>query len=172
MIDMIAAGVGPDAIQIYITDGFANETFGEKIDPNNPSVGAGVRGTQPSSAPASGASFFPAAFVEAAGEGTPAIFAAHSYDCAIIFGLAALQAGSGAAADWAPLVVDVTRGGTVRNTSPDCATLLAAGEDIDYDGAAGPLTGLDVGEPGAGTYDIYEINADGVLEVLEQIDVG
>ena len=172
LIDMIAAGVGPDAIQIYITDGFATEQFGASIDPDNPSVGASVRGTQPSSAPASGAAFFPDAFVEAAGADTPAIFAAHSYDCAIIFGLAALQAGSGVAADWAPLVVDVTRGGTVCNTYAECATLIAAGEDIDYNGAAGPLDFLDVGEPGAGTYDIYEIDADGVLEVLEQIDVG
>jgi len=172
VIDMIAAGVGPDAIQIYITDGFATENFGAGIDPDNPSIGAGVRGTQPSSAPASGASFFPAAFEAATPPDTPAIFAAHSYDCAIIFGLAALQAGSGVAADWAPLVVDVTRDGTVCNTYADCAALIAAGEDIDYDGAAGPLNFLDVGEPGAGTYDIYEMNADGVQEVLEQIDVG
>lgn len=171
VIDMIAAGVGPDSIQIYITDGFATEKFGESIDPNNPAIGAGVRGTQPSSAPASGASFFPAAFAEAAPD-TPAIFAAHSYDCAIIFGLAALQAGSGVAADWAPLVVDVTRTGTVCNTYADCATLIGAGEDIDYDGAAGPLNFLDVGEPGAGTYDIYQIDADGVLEVLEQVEIG
>lgn len=172
IIDMIAAGVGPDAIQIYVTDGFATEAFGEKIDPENPSVGAGVRGTQPSSAPASGASFFPEAFKEAAGEDTPAIFAAHSYDCAVIFGLAALQADSGAAADWKDLVVGVTRDGTKCTTYAECAALIADGTDIDYDGAAGPLNFLDVGEPGAGTYDIYEIDADGVLEVLEQVDVG
>ncbi len=171
VIDMIAAGVGPDAIQIYITDGFATEKFGESIDPENPSIGAGVRGTQPSSAPASGAAFFPAAFAAAAPD-TPAIFAAHSYDCAIIFGLAALQADSGVAADWAPLVVDVTRDGTVCNTYADCAGLIAAGEDIDYDGASGQLNFLDVGEPGSGTYDIYEMNADGVLEVLEQVSIG
>ena len=169
IIDMIAAGVGPDAIQIYITDGFATEKFGESIDPNNPAIGAGVRGTAPSSAPASGAAFFPDAFAAAAPD-TPAIFAAHSYDCAIIFGLAALQAGSGVAADWAPLVNDVTRGGTVCNTYADCATLIEAGDDIDYNGAAGPLDFLDVGEPGAATYDIYEIDADGVQEVIEQID--
>jgi len=171
LIDMIAAGVGPDAIQIYITDGFATENFGAGIDPDNPSIGAGVRGTQPSSAPASGAAFFPDAFKAAAPADTPAIFAAHSYDCAIIFGLAALQAGSGVAADWAPLVVDVTRDGTVCNTYADCAALIADGEDIDYDGAAGPLNFLDVGEPGSGTYDIYQMDADGVQEVLEQIDV-
>ena len=171
IIDMIAAGVGPGDIQIYITDGFATEEFGASIDPDNPAVGASVRGTQPSSAPASGASFFPDAFAAAAPD-APAIFAAHSYDCAIIFGLAALQAGSGVAADWAPLVTDVTRGGTVCNTYADCAALIGAGEDIDYDGAAGPLNFIDVGEPGAGTYDIYQIDDSGILEVLEQLDVG
>ena len=95
-----------------------------------------------------------------------------SYDCAIIFGLAALQAASGDAADWAPLVVDVTRGGTKCNTYADCAELILEGENIDYDGAAGPLNFLDVGEPGSGTYDIYQINDEGVLEVLEQLNVG
>ena len=172
IIDMIAAGVGPADIQIYITDGFATEQFGASIDPDDPSVGAGVRGTQPSSAPESGAPFFPEAFQAATPENTPAIFAAHSYDCAIIFGLAALQAGSGDAADWAPLVVDITRDGTICNTYADCAALIAEGEDIDYNGAAGPLDFLDVGEPGAGTYDIYQIDGDGILEVLEQINVG
>lgn len=172
IIDMIAAGIGPQDIPIYITDGMANETLGDLIDDTNPGIAAGIKGTQPSSAPASGAAFFPDAFAAAAGADTPAIFAAHSYDCAIIFGLAALQAGSGTAADWADLVVEVTRGGTVCNTYADCAALVDAGEDIDYDGAAGPLDFLDVGEPGSGTYDIYEFDADGVQQVIEQIDVG
>lgn len=170
LIDMVAAGVGPDAIAIYITDGMATESLGALIDEGNPGIAAGIKGTQPSAAPASGAAFFPDAFQAAVEEGTPAIFAAHAYDCVIIFGLAALQAGSGTAADWAPLVADVTRGGTKCNTYADCAALVAAGEDIDYDGAAGPLDFLDVGEPGTATYDIYEYNADGVQEVLEQID--
>jgi ABC-type branched-subunit amino acid transport system substrate-binding protein len=170
LIDMVAAGVGPADVQIYITDGMAIENLGELIDADNPGIAAGIKGTQPSAAPASGAAFFPEAFAAAAGEDTPAIFAAHSYDCTIIFGLAALQANSGVAADWAPLVADVTRGGTVCNTYADCAELIAAGEDIDYNGAAGPLDFLDVGEPGTATYDIYEYDADGVQSVLEQID--
>jgi ABC-type branched-subunit amino acid transport system substrate-binding protein len=170
LIDMVAAGVGPADVAIYITDGMATEKLGELIDEANPGIAAGIKGTQPSAAPASGAAFFPEAFKAAAGEGTPAIFAAHSYDCAIIFGLAALQAGSGDAADWAPLVSDVTRGGTACNTYAACSELIEAGEDIDYDGASGPLEFLDVGEPGNATYDIYEYDADGVQSVLEQVD--
>ena len=170
LIDMVAAGVGPADIAIYITDGMATEQLGALIDEANPSIAAGIKGTQPSAAPASGAAFFPDAFQASVEEGTPAIFAAHSYDCAIIFGLAALQAGSGDAADWAPLVADITRGGEKCNTYADCAALIGAGTDIDYDGAAGPLDFLDVGEPGTATYDIYEYNADGVQEVLEQIN--
>jgi branched-chain amino acid transport system substrate-binding protein len=157
--DVVASG--PDAVVLI--------AFEEGVQILIDMVAAG-EGTQPSAAPASGAAFFPDAFQAAVEEGTPAIFAAHAYDCVIIFGLAALQAGSGTAADWAPLVADVTRGGTKCNTYADCAALVAAGEDIDYDGAAGPLDFLDVGEPGTATYDIYEYNADGVQEVLEQID--
>ncbi len=172
IIDMIAAGIGPADIPIYITDGFSTEIFGEKIDPSNPGVAEGIKGTGPSAAPDNGAAFFPEAFRAAAGEDTPAIFAAHSYDCAIIFGLAALAAGSGDAVDWVPLVVDVTREGTACTSYEECAELLSAGEDIDYNGAAGPLDFLDVGEPGAATYDIYVFDSEGKQEVIDQIAVG
>ena len=44
----IAAGVGPDDVQWYGTDGIQSSTFFEKVDPANPAVVAGIKGTAPS----------------------------------------------------------------------------------------------------------------------------
>ena len=127
-----------------------------------------VRGTQPSAAPEAGAAFFPDQFATYA-PGVDTIFSSQSYDCAVVIALAAAAAGSNDAADIADAMVDVTRGGTKCQLVADCLALIADGEDIDYDGASGPLDFLDEGEPSVGAYDIYEYDADGNQQVLEQL---
>ena len=47
----------------------------------------------------------------------------------------------------------------------ECADLIAAGTDIDYDGVSGPLEFVDAGEPSQASILILEFNAEGVLEV-------
>ena len=166
---MVEQGVGPDVIQIYITDGMATGELGVLIDPDNPNIAEGIKGTQPSAAPASGAAFFPDAFAAYA-PGVDAIFSSQAYDCAILIALGAEASGSNEPADIAAAIVEVTRGGEKCSTFAECKELIASGADIDYDGAAGPLEFLDAGEPGAATYDIYLYDADGVQQVTEQVD--
>ncbi len=165
---MIEQGVGPDAIQIYITDGMADSELGAKIDEANPGVAEGIKGTQPSAAPESGAADFPGNF-EAYAPGVTPIFSAQAYDCAITIALAAQAAGSNDPVDIAAAMVEVTRGGETCGSFSECATLLEEGADIDYNGASGLIDFLDVGEPGVGVYDIYDFDADGVQQVLEQV---
>ncbi len=165
---MIEQGVGPDAIQIYITDGMATGELGAKIDEANPSVAQGIKGTAPSAAPESGAASFPDNFGTYA-PGVDAIFSSQAYDCAIVIALAAQQAGSTDSADIAANMVSVTGGGEKCGSYAECADLLADGADIDYDGASGLIDFLDVGEPSVGVYDVYDYDADGVQNVLEQI---
>ena len=168
---MIEQGVGPDAIPIYITDGMASGDLGAKVVEGtdlDPGIVAGMRGTQPSANPESGAAFFPGAFAEYA-PGVDSIFSSQSYDCAIVIALAAHAAGSNDAADIASAMVDVTIGGTKCSSFADCAALIDAGEDIDYDGASGLIDFLDEGEPSVGVYDIYEYDADGNQQVQEQL---
>jgi branched-chain amino acid transport system substrate-binding protein len=47
---------------------------------------------------------------------------------------------------------------------------LEAGQDIDYDGASGPIDLNDDGDPTAGVYDVYEFK-DNKLQTPEQIAV-
>lgn len=168
----IAAGVGPDAVQWYGADGIQTSSFYEKVDPNNPAVVEGIRGTAPSAAPADGEATFRERF-EAFSPGTDTIYSGHAYDCAVIAALAAAEAGSDAATDIQAHMVGVTRDGERCTLVADCLELIADGADIDYDGAAGPLDFVEAGEPGAGAYDSWEFAADGSVAVIEEsISVG
>jgi branched-chain amino acid transport system substrate-binding protein len=168
---LIEAGVGPDAVQLYIADGFKDTISATDIDPNDPGVLEGVRGTYPSLAPPSGEPTFPARF-EAFAPGTPTIFSAHSYDCLMVEVLASLAAGSADPGEIAAQMNDVTRPpGEKCSLFADCLALLQAGQEIDYDGASGLLDFVDVGEPAAGTYDILEYDATGTAVTLRQVDI-
>ena len=165
---MVEQGAGPQDIQIYITDGMATGELGALIDEANPSIASGMKGTQPAAAPSTGAAFFPGAFAEFAPD-VSTIFSAQSYDCAILIALAAEAAGSNDSGDIAAQMVAVSRDGEKCSTFADCKALLADGADIDYDGASGAIDFLDVGEPGTGIYEVYEYDADGVQQVVEEL---
>jgi branched-chain amino acid transport system substrate-binding protein len=64
------------------------------------------------------------------------------YDCVITLALAAIAAGSAEPAAVAAQIGPVTSGGRACSTFAHCVELLAAGEDIDYDGTTGHL-GID-----------------------------
>jgi branched-chain amino acid transport system substrate-binding protein len=55
----------------------------------------------------------------------------------------------------------VTSGGEKCSLIADCLQKVWAGTDIDYDGASGPLDFTEHGEPGLGTYDVFQFQADG-----------
>lgn len=176
LASMIEKGAGPSDLPIYITDGMQSNTLFEAIDESDPAVTTGLRGTAPSAAPEAGASFFPEAFAEFAPEVESPIYSAQSYDCVILFALAAQKAESDAPFDIASEITNVSRGETdeaeVCTTYADCLALLEAGTDINYDGASGALDFTDFGEPSAGSYDVYTYIDDGTYETDEQVLVG
>lgn len=167
IIDAIAEGVGPQDVQWYGADGIQSSSFWEAIDPDDPSVVEGIRGTAPSAAPADGEPTFRERFAEFAPD-TDTIFSGHAYDCVVIGALAATAAGTDASAEIAANINDVTREGAKCTLPDECLALLADGEDIDYDGAAGPLDFIDAGEPGAGAYDTWEFDAEGAVTIIEE----
>ncbi len=61
------------------------------------------------------------------------------YDCAIIIALAAIAAATNDSAAIGAQVAAVTSGGRTCSTFAHCASLLAAGEDIDYSGTTGRI---------------------------------
>jgi len=167
---LIEAGAGPADVALYVADGFKDTVTAGDIDPNNSAVLEGVKGTYPSLAPPSGEATFPDRF-EAFAPGTPTIFSSHSYDCFMTTVLAAEVAGSNDSEAIAAAFNDVTRGGEKCSSYATCHALILAGTDIDYDGASGTLDFVDAGEPGAGTYDKYEYDAEGNANTFETVDI-
>jgi branched-chain amino acid transport system substrate-binding protein len=167
---MIEAGVGPQDLSIWVADGFKDTVQAVDVDPNNPGVLEGVRGTAPSSAPPTGEATFGERLEDFA-PGTPTIFSAFAYDCAMVFALSAAVAGSTDSTAIAAEMVGVTRDGEKCSSYADCLALIEAGTDIDYDGASGPLEFTDVGEPSAAVYDVYEYDAEGNAVTYEQVEI-
>jgi branched-chain amino acid transport system substrate-binding protein len=163
----IAAGVGPQDVQWYGSDGIQSSSFHEAVDPDDPSVVEGVRGTAPSAAPADGEATFRDRFSTFAPD-VDTIFSGHAYDCVALAAIAAASAGSDAAADIQAQVVAVSGGGTKCSLPADCLAAASGGEDVDYDGAAGVLDFVEAGEPGAGSYDTWEFDAEGAVGVIEE----
>jgi branched-chain amino acid transport system substrate-binding protein len=169
----IAAGVGPADVQWYGADGIAGNRFFEQVDPANPAIVEGIRGTQPSAAPADGEATFPERFAAFAPPDVDVIYSGHAYDCVVVAALAATAAGADSPEAIQANMNDVTRDGEKCTLYSECVALLEEGADIDYDGAAGPLDFIDAGEPGAGSYDRWQFGADGALTVFEaSIPVG
>jgi branched-chain amino acid transport system substrate-binding protein len=167
---MIEVGVGPADVPIYVADGFKDTVTAELVDPNNPAVLESIVGTAPSSAPPDGEPGF-IDRLEAFAPGTPTIFSAHKYDCLMVMKLASEAAGSSDPTVFASEIINVTTGGTKCSLYEECSALIAAGEDIDYDGASGPLEFTNAGEPGVGVYDIYEYDAEGTAVTYDQVSV-
>ncbi len=164
---MSEAGIGPQDIQLYVPDGLAAEELGQIVDPDDPSSVHGITAIRP--APSAGAeATFPDRFAAFA-PGVDSLFAPHSYDAVVVMLLAALVAGSNDPADYVGEINGVTRGGVKCARYAECAQLVLDGEDIDYDGASGPLDFIDAGEPSTGTYDINEYDAQGVLNKIDSV---
>ncbi|HEX2576414.1 MAG TPA: ABC transporter substrate-binding protein, partial [Aquihabitans sp.] len=174
--EMIKQSAGPSDVPLYITDGMQSNELYQAVDESDPAVTAGIRGTAPSAAPEGGASFFPDAFAEFAPEVESPIYSAQSYDCVILFALAAQKAESDA-----PFAIASEIGNVSSGESPDaetcdtyeaCLALLEAGTDINYEGASGSLDFTEYGEPSAGSYDVYTYGDDGTYTTDEQVVVG
>jgi branched-chain amino acid transport system substrate-binding protein len=169
--EMIAQNVGPKDVQIYTADGMQGSSFYKGVDPANPAVVQGIKGTAPAAAPSGVTHPFTAEFAKT---GVDTIFSPYYYDCTIITALAAQAAGSDDPAKIKDKVVEVTTGGTECKTYKECLDLLKAGTDINYSGASGPVEFTKNHEPSNGVYDVWSYGADGKpanVKGVEQIKI-
>jgi len=153
--------------QIYVADGFVDNVTVDTVG-GDASLLAGIRGTYPSAAPSNGEPTFGDRFAAFAPD-APTIFSAHMYDCLAILVLAAQVAQSSDPTVYVDEIIGVTRDGEQCALIEDCLEMVWAGTDIDYDGASGPLDFSPNGEPGLGTYNVVQYNAEGTSENLEEI---
>lgn len=156
---LFAQGLTPDKVGIYGADGMRSETAPKENFPD-PSIVDGAGGTAPASADNPD-------FIKALKAFAPDLsetqFAPQVYDCANIFALAAEQAKSNNAMDWAQYVNGVTKDGTECKDFASCKTLIDNGEDIHYVGASGDLSFTDAGEPGKATVEVWRYKDGGKL---------
>ena len=100
-------------------------------------------------------------------------FDAQNFDAVILCYLAAVAAGSTDGADMAEVVQDISSPEGDQFTwqeLPDAIEALQNGDDIDYQGASGPIDMDEAGDATSGVYDIYEFK-DGVPEPTDEIEV-
>ena len=159
-----------DPKKTFITDGLASSDL-----PKNAGREAteGMRGTAPGSPDTGQASeAFDKLFTDAPGPDRQT-FDAQNFDAVILCYLAAVAAGSTDGPDMAAELQDVTGPGGDKFTweqLPEAIEALQNGDDIDYEGASGPIDLNEDGDPTAGVYDLYRYR-NGEVDVFDETPV-
>ncbi len=137
--DLVAAGVDPARMVGF--DSFLVPRLGEMAVPSDPTAIDGFRVVGTSG---------DRAFLERLAASDPrgqVVSAARAYDCAVVLALAGIAAPGATGTDLFRAAAEVTAGGRTCTTYADCASKLAAGEDIDYDGPSGRIALSEIGDP-------------------------
>ena len=162
-------GSGFTPKRAFGTDSLANP----KLVNTAPLASEGLRGVA-ISAPKRGdaATEFDKRF-KARGGANRQTFDAQEFDAVVLCYLSAVAAGSTKGSAMAKQVRDVSAPPGRKFTwlqLDQAIKALEAGQDIDYEGASGPINLNDDGDPTAGVYDVYEFKG-GKLRLGEQIAV-
>ena len=143
-------GIGPTSDKnVWGVDGNIGGIGAELSDP---SIIAGMKGTEPSVDLASISDFTDR--LQTVYEGGVEVFAygAETYDSVIIVALAALVAGTDDSVAIAAEINGVTKDGEVCTSFAECKEIIEAGGNPDYDGVGGPYEFVDAGEPAAASF--------------------
>jgi branched-chain amino acid transport system substrate-binding protein len=132
---------GYDADRIVGLDGLLVPRLAEQTFPSDPARADGVRvlGTTGDRALMARLTAVPAVDDQVS-------YGPQMYDCVITLALAAVSSGSTEPAAIAQQLGSVTTDGRTCSTFAHCVELLAAGEDIDYDGTTGRIAFDDAGD--------------------------
>jgi ABC-type branched-subunit amino acid transport system substrate-binding protein len=159
-----------DASNLFTADGLAGDEIAEDI-PEESLIGA--RGTRPAT-PEEGelSQAFNTLYTDADGPGRQT-FDAQNFDATILCFLAAVAAGSAEGAEIQQQLTEVS-GGEGDEFSyrqlPEAIRTLQEGNPINYQGVTGPIDFDDNGDPQAATYEVWQYDQDGKLEVQRQFE--
>jgi len=101
-------------------------------------------------------------------------FDAQNFDAVVLCYLGAVAAGSTEGPAIAEQIQGISAAGGTKYTPaqlPEAIEALQNGEDIDYEGASGPIEQDETGDATAGVYDIFEFGPDGAPEPIDQVPV-
>jgi branched-chain amino acid transport system substrate-binding protein len=163
---LIEAGYGPGKVGVYGADGLRSAELPKLVDPKNPAVLAGMKGTAPASAEN-------AQFTGALKQFDPGLkelqYAPQAYDCMNVIALAAEQANTNDPAVFKNVMVGVTKDGSKCSTFATCRELIDAGTNIDYQGVSGSLDFIAAGEPGEATIEVFSYDKSGTLHTVKTV---
>ena len=160
LTSLFEAGYTQGDKDIYLVDGNVGNALGENFA-DNPGILEGVRGTLPS---AELSQDMRGRLLEVDPELVDFSYGPETYDAVVITALAAEVAGTDDPVAIAAEINGVTRDGTTCTTFEECRDLVADGEDIDYDGAGGPYTFGDAGEPTEASFAILQYGPDNTID--------
>lgn len=153
----------------FITDGLSSAELTEEVGPD---VTEGMLGTAPGAFEGGAPDAFDRLFKAAPGPPRN-LFDSTTFDNVILCYLAAVAAGSTEGSEIADAIVDVTAPGGTKYTFeqlPEAVEALENGEDIDYDGASGPVDWDSNGDLSRYIYNISEFK-NGKLVKLDTVEV-
>jgi branched-chain amino acid transport system substrate-binding protein len=159
---LIDHGSGPSALPVYGNDGLFDPGFPKEVDPANPGVVAGLRGTVAAADPGGTDTPFDKSF---AAKGIDPFFSSYYYDCAILTALAAVKAKSESPKKMAKAFPENLRGANDCHAFAECKQLLGQGKTIHYRGASSRFDEWDTSEPNEGSYDVWEYDPSGTGEL-------
>jgi branched-chain amino acid transport system substrate-binding protein len=158
--ELVSQGIGPQDVPLYFVDGNLSN-YGDQLPAGTLD---GNKGTLPG---AETTGDFQARMLEIDPDLEDFSYGPESYDATILIALAAVAAEDDGAESIAARLVDISKEGTKCTTFEECVGLLEDGEDIDYDGASGPVEFSDVGDPTVATIGIYQYGPDNTYTNLE-----
>jgi hypothetical protein len=153
------ADSGEKQVNIYGTDGNMGNALGEDFSENGEL--AGMRGTTPLTE-------LSPDFRDRLMEVDPNLqdfnYAGETYDAIILSALAAQAAGTNDANVFKAYVNGLTFGGDKCQDYASCLEILNGGGNVDYDGASGPLSFSDAGEPAQASFGILQFGDNNQLD--------
>ncbi|MGY6529972.1 MAG: ABC transporter substrate-binding protein [Cyanobacterium sp.] len=159
-----------DGVTILLTDGVYSEDFTQQVGTraDGTSIIAGALGTVPG-ADGQALDSLRALWQENIGTELTA-FVPHTWDATVLLMLAAEAGGSNSGEVIRDNLLEVAGGDGIEVTDPcEAMELIRNGETINYQGASG---NVDIDENGdvVGVYDVWQVNSDGSLEVVDKIE--
>ncbi len=157
--DTGSADSGEKQVNVYGTDGNMGNALGEDFTENG--ALAGMRGTTPLTELSSD---FTDRLMEVDPELQDFNYAGETYDAVVLVALAAQAAGTNDANVFKDYVNGLTFGGEACEDFASCSEILSSGGNVDYEGASGPLSFADAGEPAEASFGILQFGDDNALD--------
>ncbi len=156
-------------VTVLLTDGVYSEDFVRQVGKTSDgkSIIAGALGTVPG-ANGEALADFTSLWQEKTGKELTA-FVPHSWDAGILMMLAAEAADANTGEGIKSKILEVANApGTEVSDPCEAMTLVRQGEDINYQGASGNVD-IDSNGDVVGSYDVWQVNPDGSLAVIDKV---